>query len=124
MKTLGLFLLLLVPAPLAAATGCGGYDNQSGPAGAGEIVMTEYRFNPRDATVKGGTELNVRNEGQIAHDLTLEQPGSNQRVIGTDTFLGGDGGKLRVDLPPGRYKMVCTVPGHEERGMVGTLRVR
>ena len=66
----------------------------------------------------------MRNDGQIAHDLTVEQPGSGRRLVGTDTFLSGDGGKLRVDLPPGRYKMVCTVPGHEQRGMVGVLRVR
>ena len=86
--------------------------------------MTEYRFEPRDLTVKSGSELSVHNDGQLAHDLTLEQPGSGRRLLATDTFVSGDGGKLRVSLPPGRYKMVCTVPGHEQRGMVGVLHVR
>jgi plastocyanin len=116
-----LHLLLLVTPLATAAAGCGGSDKPPGPH---EVVMAEYRFAPGNATVKRGAELTVRNDGQIAHDLTLEQSPSNQRLIGTDTFLSGDSGKLRVDLPPGRYKMVCTVPGHEQRGMVGTLRVR
>ena len=45
-------------------------------------------------------------------------------LAGTDSFLKGDSEHLRVDLPPGRYVMVCTVPGHRELGMVGTLAVR
>ena len=87
-------------------------------------MLTEYRFDPRDLTVTPGTELSVRNDGQLAHDLTIERPGSGRRLIGTNVFLSGNGGKLRVELPPGRYKMVCTVPGHAQRGMVGMLRVR
>jgi len=120
MRLLQLSLLVALP---AALVGCGG-DRRSASPGPNEVVMTEYRFHPRDVTVKPGTELSVRNEGQIAHDLTLEQPASGRRLLGTNTFLSGDRGKLRVDLPPGRYKMVCTVPGHEQRGMVGVLRVR
>jgi uncharacterized cupredoxin-like copper-binding protein len=121
MKPHHLFLAL---APLVAAVGCGS-DNASRPPGPNEVVMTEYRFDPREATVKRGTELTVRNDGQTAHDLTLDQDApSHQRLIGTDTFVSGSSGKLKVDLPPGRYRMVCTIPGHEQRGMVGTLRVR
>jgi uncharacterized cupredoxin-like copper-binding protein len=46
-----------------------------------------------------------------------------RRLIGTDAFLGGDSGKLKVGLPPGRYRMVCTIPGHEQRGMVAVLTI-
>ena len=86
--------------------------------------MTEYEFTPRDPEVKRGVELNVRNEGQIAHDLTVEQLGSSKKLAGTDTFLGGRSRKLKIDLRPGRYKIVCTVPGHEQLGMTGTLTVK
>jgi uncharacterized cupredoxin-like copper-binding protein len=120
MRLLHLSLLVAVPAILA---GCGS-DQRSPSPGPNEVVLTEYRFDPRDVTVKPGSELKVHNDGQIAHDLTLEQPGSGRRLIGTEAFLSGGGGKLRVTLPPGRYKMVCSVPGHEQRGMVGVLRVR
>jgi plastocyanin len=109
---------------VAAVTGCGGSDKPARPPGPNEIVMTEYQLNPRDASVKRGTELTVRNEGQIAHDLTVERSDSGKKLAGTDSFLGGRSKTLKVDLPPGRYKIVCTVPGHEQLGMVGTLRIR
>jgi plastocyanin len=86
--------------------------------------MTEYEFTPRDVTVQRGTELTVRNDGQIAHNLTVERSrAAGEKLLGTDSFLGGRTEKLKVDIPPGRYAMVCTVPGHLQLGMAGTLRV-
>ena len=112
--------LLLLPAACWAAA-CGGSDEPPRPPGPNEIVMTEYEFDPRDATVRRGTELTVRNEGEIAHNLTVERGG--EELIGTDSFLGGKSEKLKVDIAPGRYTMVCTIPGHDQLGMVGTMRV-
>jgi plastocyanin len=121
-KQLPIVLLIGV---LAFAWGCGGSSGPQRPPGPNEVVLTEYEFTPRIVTVKRGTVLKVRNDGQIAHNLTVERrtPGS-QKLIGTDSFLGGRSARLRVDLPPGRYKMLCTVPGHAQLGMVGTLAVR
>jgi plastocyanin len=113
--------LLLLPAALWAAA-CGGSDEPPRPPGPNEVVMTEYEFDPRDATVPRSTELTVRNEGEIAHNLTVERAG--EELIGTDSFLGGKSEKLNLDIPPGRYAMVCTIPGHEQLGMVGILRVK
>jgi plastocyanin len=92
------------------------------------VVMSDYAYHPRDVRVRRGQTLTVVNDGGIAHNLTIER-GPNprdetERVAGTDSFLKGDSAHLRVDLPPGRYVMVCTVPGHRELGMVGTLAVR
>jgi uncharacterized cupredoxin-like copper-binding protein len=116
--------LLLAVAPLALASGCGS-EIASGPPGPNEVVLRDYRFDPGEATVKRGTRLTVRNNGQTAHDLTLERATSPHRtLIGTEALLSGDSAKLEVGLPPGRYRMVCTIPGHEQRGMVGTFRVR
>ena len=117
-------LHLSLPLALAAALAACGTDRRPAPPGPNEVLMTEYRFIPRDLTLKPGTELSVRNDGQLAHDLTLEQPASGRRLLGTQVFISGSGGKLRIALPRGRYKMVCTVPGHAQRGMVGVLRVR
>ncbi len=86
--------------------------------------MTEYRFTPRSPAVNRGVELSIRNDGQIAHDLTVEQIGSSRKLAGTDSFLGGRSRKLKIDLALGRYKIVCTVPGHEQLGMAGTLTVK
>ena len=84
--------------------------------------MTEYEFDPATRPCAAARELTVRNEGEIAHNLTVER-GPDPRgdgAGGTDSFLGGKSEKLKVDLAPGRYAMVCTVPGHRELGMVGT----
>jgi plastocyanin len=87
--------------------------------------MTEYEFTPRTIPVRSGTELTVRNDGQIAHNLTIKKSaGSSTKLAGTDSFLGGKSEKLKVDLSPGRYAMVCTVPGHEQLGMVGSIIVK
>jgi plastocyanin len=121
-KLLPIALLLGV---LAFAWGCGGSNGPKRPPGPNEVVLTEYELTPRIVTVKRGTELKVRNDGQIAHNLTVERRTSGSgKLIGTDSFLGGRSARLRIDLPPGRYKMLCTVPGHEQLGMVGTLAVR
>jgi plastocyanin len=116
---------LIVLSVLAAATGCGGSDTPSRPPGPNEVVMREYEFDPRAATIQRGAELTVRNDGEIAHNLKIrESASSGDDLAGTDSFLGGRSKKVRVDLPPGRYAIVCTVPGHEQLGMSGTIRVR
>jgi plastocyanin len=116
---------LLLPALAAAATGCGGSSGEPGPVGPNTVAMTEYEFTPRDVTVPRGTELTVRNDGQIAHNLTIKASASSSKKLGgTDSFLGGRSEKLKVDLSPGRYTIVCTVPGHQQLGMVGSIRVK
>ena len=70
----------------------------------------------------GGDALTVLNEGGIAHNLTVER--GPVQVAGTASFLAGDRERLRIDMPPGRYRILCTVPGHERLGMTGTLTVR
>ena len=51
--TMKLLPLLLLPAACWAAA-CGGSDEPPRPPGPNEIVMTEYEFDPRDATVRRG----------------------------------------------------------------------
>jgi plastocyanin len=108
--------------------GCGGNDSAAVTRGPSTVVMTDYEFHPRDVRVRPGETLTVLNEGGIAHNLKVER-GPNPRretdeLAGTSSFLKGDSEQLRIDLPPGKYVLVCTVPGHREIGMTGTLTVR
>jgi plastocyanin len=128
-------LLPIAPACAALAcavligVGCGSDDSsEPPPPGARTVVMTDYAYDPKNPTVDRGDTISVVNEGGIAHNLTIEK-GPNPRrdteeLTGTSSFLAGKRENLEIDLPPGRYAMVCTVPGHRELGMTGTLRVR
>jgi uncharacterized cupredoxin-like copper-binding protein len=108
---------------------CGDGDSQAvSAARPGIVVMTDYAFHPRNVRVRRGELLSVLNEGGIAHNLKVERGPDPRRetaeLAGTPSFLKGDSERLRIDLPPGRYVMVCSVPGHRELGMTGTLTVR
>ena len=100
--------------------GCGG--DESVDVAPGTVVMTDFAFHPRDVKAARGAVLTVLNEGGVAHNLTVER--GSVRVAGTSSFLAGDRERLRVDMDPGRYRILCTVPGHERLGMTGTLTVR
>lgn len=136
-------LATLVAALLALlALGCGGDDDDEGaaerpattaaetaPADGEEdealtVEMSEFAFHPEAITVRRGATVTAENIGEVPHNLTLERPGTGQRVAGTPTIEAGRETTLEVDAEPGRYAMVCTVPGHREAGMVGEVAVR
>jgi plastocyanin len=119
--------VLLACAVAVLSAGCGD-DSKPVVRGPNTVVMTDYEFHPSDLRVRRGQTLTVVNDGGIAHNLTIEK-GPNPRdetdkLGGTSSFLKGDSEELRVDLAPGRYAMVCTVPGHRELGMTGTFTVK
>jgi plastocyanin len=62
------------------------------------------------------------NKSPLGHNVTIAD--SAGKVLGsTPTFSGGTK-TLSLDLPPGTYTFYCSVPGHEQAGMKGTLTVR
>jgi plastocyanin len=86
------------------------------PTGALAFESTKAEASP------GTVEILSMNESPIQHNIALEGPGGEVTegpVVGT-----GGTSKLQATLKPGRYRFVCTVPGHEEGGMKGTLTVR
>ncbi len=61
------------------------------------------------------------NQAPLPHNFTISGP--NGTVVGaTPTFQGGTK-TLSVALKPGTYTYFCTVPGHRQAGMQGTLTV-
>jgi uncharacterized cupredoxin-like copper-binding protein len=55
------------------------------------------------------------------HNMTIEDS-AGKVVGGTTTFTGG-AHTIRLGLTVGKYKFFCTVPGHRQAGMEGTLTV-
>lgn len=114
---------------LAALAACGGEDEPLRTVtveGSGPIRISgdEYRFDPGRIVVRGGAPLRIQfaNEGSLAHNLTVFE--GQRKLTGLRSFPPGEERSLRVDVPPGAYRLVCTVADHEELGMVGELDLR
>jgi plastocyanin len=95
----------------------------------GQVVeMVDYDFLPKHLTAAPGEVIVAENKGRVPHNLTItagadpENPGES--LVGTEEVEPHKSGAVSVDLPPGDYGVVCTIPGHAEEGMFGTIRVR
>jgi uncharacterized cupredoxin-like copper-binding protein len=91
------------------------------PAGgaAKTVNVSEKEFSIKLAggdNLKGGTyKFAVDNIGKIQHDLAIE--GNGIKETKTPLINAGQSKSLEVDLKPGKYTFLCTVPGHEQLGM-------
>jgi plastocyanin len=65
--------------------------------------------------------IDFTNRSPVAHNLTIVNA-SGKVLAATPTFNGGTKA-LTLDLPRGTYTFYCSVPGHEQAGMKGTLTV-
>jgi plastocyanin len=87
----------------------------------GVVAMSEYAFGPDAVTVKQGDTVTAENEGMVVHNLTVVD--GSEELAATPDVDGGDSADLEVDVDPGTYEMICTIPGHEDLGMVGEFTV-
>jgi len=82
------------------------------------------RFTRSSYTAKPGTILiQFTNNSQLTHNVTIQKGTSGPVVGATQTFSGGTR-TVTVTLKPGTYTFFCSVPGHRDAGMHGTLIVR
>lgn len=83
----------------------------------------QLMFDTNTLSVKakaGKVTIVFANASPIPHNLTVTGGG---KILGsTPTFMGGSK-TLVVALKPGSYTYMCTVPGHAQAGMQGTLTV-
>ena len=112
------------PEEVSAGEEHGAHDHAENSAvveGAREIEVSgkDLRFSPDQLEVKAGEDVTiVFTAADVTHDFTVEGAGVHVGAEGGQTAKGG----LRID-EPGTYTYVCTVPGHEQAGMRGTLTV-
>lgn len=107
--------------PLPSATPSGAMMSPE----AGQTVTvagTEFAFTPSTITVKKGQPVTVtfKNNGQYPHNFTVAELN-----VKSDTV--GPGQQTIVAFTPdktGSFTFICSVPGHADRGMKGTLVVQ
>lgn len=145
MKIFAVVLALL--AASAALAACGSSSSSSGsestsapPAGGakeaeggtvGTASSVEFEPDPNGAleftskreTAKAGkVTIDFTNSSGIPHDVVIED--SSGKTVAQVPKTGEGSESTVANLKPGTYTYFCSVPGHREAGMEGTLTVK
>jgi plastocyanin len=117
------------PAATAPAATTGTPAPPSSPARTGSASAVALQANPsgllsyntKQVSAKAGSvTINFTNASPLEHNVTIAE---GSKVLGaTPTFTGGSR-TLTLTLKPGTYTFYCSVPGHRQSGMEGTLSV-
>lgn len=154
MRSKALFSLLTLAVALLALAGCGSSSSSSSSSSASTAAEApttssaststpaassesggsssvsleanpegQLAYNTKALSAKSGTvSIDFKNASPLPHNVTIESA-SGEKVGATPTFSGGSK-SLKVSLKPGTYKFFCSVPGHRQAGMEGTLTVK
>jgi uncharacterized cupredoxin-like copper-binding protein len=139
---------------LLAIVGCGDDDggttattSTTGATQGGKSVkieMGEFYFKPKDVSVDSGrVKITAPNVGKAEHELVILKtdrdaasfPVSGNRVdeknlkgaedVGEIADVGpGETKNGSFVLKPGKYAMICNIPGHYKSGMYGSITAR
>lgn len=105
------------PATTAPAT--------SAPAASAPVAVAadptgQLKFEPDTLTAPAGeVTFAFTNESPVPHDFVIREPGGDD-IGGTEVITASEE-ELTVTLEAGDYEFYCSVPGHEQAGMVGAL---
>lgn len=134
----GIFLILVLTIML---TGCA-----QAPEPSTEITVeaTDFAYTPATITVLAGepVTLTMQNTGRAEHDFIVDQinvtdveasdtgPAAHHQIgheADYDLHFFAKAGETETlkftALEPGTYEIFCSVEGHKEAGMIGTLVV-
>jgi plastocyanin len=98
-------------------------------AGGSETVSFEadpngqLAYTTTSATAKAGNvTVDFNNPQALEHDVAIED--SSGKTVGQTELVAEGSTSAAAKLKPGTYHYFCTVPGHREAGMEGTLTVK
>jgi len=110
-----------------AAAG-GGEAAGGGAAGGGETVKFEadpggaLAYTSEEESVKAGqVTIDFTNPQTVPHDVAIESSDGDQ--LGKTEIITDGSTSTTLNLKAGEDTFYCTVPGHREAGMEGTLNV-
>jgi plastocyanin len=96
-----------------------------GPGGTLPLAAspTQLAFDKKSLTSKPGkVTIDFTNPSALEHDVAIEGPEGKELAV--SKLIGKGKTSVSASLAPGTYKFFCTVPGHREAGMEGTLKVK
>jgi plastocyanin len=153
MKKVGAFLVLAIAALALVACGSSSSDSssstaetsggesqaeqggaakeESGSGGGGSTSTLKFEADPngelaytstKETAKAGKVTVEFKNPQALTHDVAIEN--ANGEEVGATELIADGSDTTTVDLKPGTYTYFCTVPGHREAGMEGTLTVK
>ncbi len=128
---------------VAAAVGAAGVAanalaGSAGPATV-KVVLKEWSLTPSATTLAAGrVTFAVHNAGGIPHEFVVLRTSRHHHAIpvqGSQAVEAGELGeiedltpgatkRLTLRLQPGKYVLLCNLPGHYKAGQYAALRVR
>jgi plastocyanin len=109
----------------------GGAAKEESNSGGGSASTLKFEADPNgelaytttSASAKAGkVTVDFNNPQALTHDVAIED--SSGEEVGKTELIASGSDSTTVDLKPGTYTYFCTVPGHREAGMEGTLTVK
>jgi nitrite reductase (NO-forming) len=107
------------PAPASTSPTSGAPDGGGDVLGTIDITGIDIAYEPAHVEVEqaGRYEVNFKNDGAVAHDVTFAD-GT------TATAEAGQTAVVEVDVPSEGLSFLCSVPGHADAGMEGMIMVK
>jgi manganese oxidase len=113
------FALLMVGVVAARGDSGGGSGGAAAASPPVAVALSEFAISPSSITVPVGGSLQVANNGSMAHDLVI-----TDTSVRTAELAAGASELLDLSsLEPGTYEVFCSIPGHKDSGMVGSLTI-
>jgi plastocyanin len=97
------------------------------PAGEGALTLTadpggDLSFDKQELEAAAGrVTITMDNPSSVPHNVSIEGPGVDEEG---ETVEQGGTSEVSAELEAGEYDFYCSVSGHREGGMEGTLTVR
>lgn len=119
-----------------AGAPAGSESESKGATGSGEVAgggaaattlklaaePTTIAFDTTELAAKAGkVTIDFDNPAPLEHNVAIEQ---NGKLIAQSETIAESNTSVSADLKPGTYTYLCTIPGHAEAGMEGTLTVK
>jgi plastocyanin len=85
---------------------------------SGNLAFTTDKISAK----AGNDTIEFTNESPVPHDVVIED--ENGKELGGTEVTSEGSETAEVELKPGTYTYFCSVPGHRQAGMEGTLTVK